>query len=188
MDSRSIEKYLDALAREKPDQRLSLGCVPSNGLSDFSLKKFEDTPLHFAFAVMNTEPKSSAGKHWVSLLIDFKHRTIEYFDPYGLPPERGNRVFLEKLEKENDKLPQKKAFQFKINMVQQQRFTIKLPDGHLGLDNLCGIYSMIFIRRRVDGDNFIKATGYRITPNNLFEFTRKLNKEFPKPIKYEISS
>jgi len=123
-----------------------LGTLPSN-FNKFLPKKLNGDKFGF---VMNTDPSSKEGKHWVGVLIDLDDDlSLEYFDSFGKDPDK---KFMKEIKKLIDKLKPNSYLKFKINKVQVQ-------------DNKsqnCGFFAMKFLLDRLlNGLTFKQATGYK---------------------------
>lgn len=103
--------------------------------------------------VVNFDDSSSPGSHWVSVLIDNKSKTIEYFDSNG-----NNYLINKNLTGLVYKLKQKlKDYTIKYNNVRLQ----KKSTGE------CGMFVIYFIIRRILGDSFEKVTNSDITDSQM---------------------
>lgn len=92
--------------------------------------------------VINMDPSWKSGSHWVALYISVPDRSIEYFNSTGRLPPKPVDTFMKSLLKV---LPNK--FSIKINRVQ-----------HQFADTECGMYSVIYIIKRLNGKSFDAIT------------------------------
>ena len=60
------------------------GVFASNGLPKFVF----NYPAAF---ILNTQPRSKSGEHWVAIFLNARHHG-EYFDSYGFPPMNQNVI------------------------------------------------------------------------------------------------
>lgn len=88
-----------------------------------------------AALVVNTDPRSKPGRHWVAFFLRDRH-TIEYFDPYGIRP----------LYSEFKTFIKRNSNQWFYNEIQ---FQPTVP-----LSVACGLYCILFIRIRCNGISF----------------------------------
>lgn len=105
--------------------------------------------------VMNTDPRSKPGEHWVCCYIDSSgpDKSINYYDPFGDQP---SDLFMKDIKKVVDKLNPKHMLRFKVNEVKNQ---------DVNSDN-CGWHCINFLRKRADGESFKEATGFKQQDNS----------------------
>lgn len=111
-----------------------LGSVPAN-------------KSKFGF-IMNTEPIRVKHGHWIAVYLDSKDsKSLEYFDPFGLP---SNPQFNKDIKKLIDSLKLDFYLKYKINKV-------KVQDVRT---NTCGWHSMQFLIDRFKGKPFVECSGW----------------------------
>ncbi len=114
------------------------------------LKLSHNKPTGF---IVNTDPTSMPGRHWVSLYIDPRESSasVEYFDSFGKPPTPSMNKAINKMIKQNfAHLPY--MLKYKINSVKNQSATS--PN--------CGFFAIKFLTDRINkGKKFDDATGYK---------------------------
>jgi hypothetical protein len=124
-----------------------LGTVARDQIKDIIPKIKPHTRGGF---VMNTDPSSKGGQHWVAVFFDGRpngSHSIEYFDSYGEEPPL---EILAELEKIKDKLKVTYPMKLKVNQIKQQRansFT-------------CGYHSIGFLKDRFQGKRFREVTKF----------------------------
>jgi hypothetical protein len=105
----------------------------------------------FFSAVINTEPSTSHGRHWICIVVDNRddYQSVEFFDPLA----------------ENDKIPNDLLKIMKIicrRMNPERYFKVKFNE--LRRQNLfnsnCGYHVCKFIEDRYNGDSFEEASGW----------------------------
>lgn len=75
---------------DRPSRKLFIGTFAADEIPD-------KLPRNFVMCV-NTDPSSAPGTHWIGMAG--VGSTLYYFDPYGIPPRRGNiRKFASKFRK-----------------------------------------------------------------------------------------
>lgn len=87
--------------------------------------------------IYNLDPHFKGGSHWVATFVDIPKHTCQYFDSYGLFPPKQIEKFMKWLTTQDPKM--------KLN-YNGRRF-----QRH---DTECGMYSLYFIIRMLNGDNF----------------------------------
>ena len=143
MYENTIEEILE---RDSFTKKIFVGCLSRDELPPV-LKK----PSCF---VINTEPRSSKGEHWLAFY--FEKDTCYFFDSYGLSPKYYG---FEKYIKQNSK---KLVFN-------KQRLQ--------GLSNYCGLYCILFLIFRARND-------LKIFYNNFFKDFYLNDKLILKYLKY----
>ncbi len=141
-----------------------LGAVPS----DFDeLPIYETTDLEFAELerttpklglVINLDTHNQSGSHWVALYANLKTNSIYYFDSFKKTPQNRVRKFITRLlaymayKNQNTKLDvdnfmrrYKKADDYDVRYNKIQ---------HQFKNSECGVYSMNFIIRLLEGETF----------------------------------
>jgi hypothetical protein len=173
MDTDTIDQYFKERHLEN---FMYLGTLPADIHPEFSLKKLLKTEPKLRLGmIFNIDPSDKPGRHWVALFIDPSKPSIEYYDPTGQPPQGHNLKYLKKLAQQNSQLKEGKRYQFKINLKENQDETIKI-DGKKYRDDLCAVYSIIFIIRRLKGHSFKRVTNFRPTDKKIVEFSEQLIK------------
>jgi hypothetical protein len=98
--------------------------------------------------VMNLDPSTKGGSHWVSVYIDpKKDQTLEYYDSFGREP---SKQFTDDIKYVIDALKPEGYLKFKINRIINQSAT----------SSNCGWFAMKFILDRYRGKPFPECTGF----------------------------
>jgi hypothetical protein len=108
-------------------------------------------------AVFNLDPHYKDGSHWVALAIDLKRNCVYYFDSYGVEPPRQVARFMRYLTL------QEPALRLESN---GRRFQFSNSE--------CGMYSMYFIIRMIEGESFKKFCKNRIDDKYMLNFRKVL--------------
>ena len=98
--------------------------------------------------VMNTDPKSKPGKHWVAFLMDLDNKSMEYYNSFGddIPTD-----VLESLKSFLDEHnPTRDLLKLKVN---------KVIDQDVNSSN-CGWFCCKFLIDRFRGKPWIEASGF----------------------------
>ena len=99
--------------------------------------------------IMNTDPSSKEGKHWVACYLDANHdKSLEYYDSFGKDPPKG---FDRDMKRVVDELHLPYMMKYKVNRIVEQKSS----------DN-CGFHSMRFLINRMKGNKFTEATKYNV--------------------------
>lgn len=99
--------------------------------------------------VVNLDKASQPGSHWVSIRVDSKDRSVEYYDSFGRKPpdtiDKGIKDLFDRIEPAPSNM-----FKYKYNRKPTQNPTT----------DTCGYHAMLFILQRNRGDTFKKATNF----------------------------
>jgi len=162
VDQTAAGVVVRTLANQKRDQPLStdeidnmmrgvrgyIGTFPA----DFMKFLPKRLPKVFSF-IMNTDPSSKPGKHWVAVRVDTRdENAVEYYDSFA---EQASKRFMKQLKKLVDKLDVPVYLKLKINRIKEQNTST----------NNCGWFAMSFIINRGLGQPFRECTGYDDSQN-----------------------
>jgi hypothetical protein len=91
--------------------------------------------------VYNLDPHFKSGSHWVANYIDIQGHECYYFDSYGMAP------------------PMQVARFMKWLTTQDPKMKLFYNSRRLQFNNTeCGVYSIYFIIRMLEGDKFLQIT------------------------------
>ena len=150
------------------------------GLNNIDFDELEKNNKAKIGLVINLDEHYKEGSHWVSLYADLKKNQIYFFDSVGKPPYKRIRKFINKIVKYlyykkynvklrvNDvinkiqkinKLDPKnlQVFYKKYNYINNLLKTIDIRYNniqHQFKNSECGVYSINFITRLIDGESF----------------------------------
>lgn len=105
--------------------------------------------------VYNLDEHYKPGSHWVASYCDLENGCVYFFDSYGTLPEKRIRKFLRKVERFLSEKGVKK---------QDVRFNKK---RHQYKNSECGVYSLHFIIRLLEGEGFDDINKERITDTEV---------------------
>lgn len=123
--------------------------------------------------VINLDEHTEPGSHWVSLFADLKHYKMYFFDSFGKKPIRNIKRFINIIvsflykKKFGNPVPIKylesacEKFDKLCNSVQEALLKIDIrynEEKHQRTTYECGVFSMNFILRLLDGDDFDTIT------------------------------
>lgn len=92
--------------------------------------------------ILNTDPSTKSGQHWIALFINQKEQTICFFDSNGISPPKQVIRFINHINKN-------KKYTIFINRHEHQK-----------RDGSCGLYALNFIISRIKGykcDKYFKC-------------------------------
>jgi hypothetical protein len=141
---------IDSIMKQFVKNRNSKGNYSFSYFGSFSADSFNDTLLESLTQVLykkrvgivfNTDILSGPGIHWVAVYINKK--SVEYFDPNGIPPNNFILTFLNTLNRK-----------IIINKYQYQT-----------VDGTCGLWAVLFLMKKALHKKLNKDTDF--TVNNL---------------------
>ena len=155
--------------------------LPVLGISDLNFSELEKNGKTKIGMVINLDEHWKDGSHWVGLFTDLTKNQIYYFDSVGKKPLKKTRKFINKLskylyyKKYNEKLPindilkklkvnDNNKIKEKYKKFEDNPYIKKIIDGNFDIrynnvqhqfkNSECGVYSINFIVRLVQGDKF----------------------------------
>jgi hypothetical protein len=108
-------------------------------------------------AIFNLDPHYKDGSHWVALAIDLKRNCVYYFDSYGMEP------------------PVQVARFMRYLTLQEPQMRLESNGRRFQYGNSeCGMYSMYFIIRMIEGETFKKFCKNPIADKHMLHFRKIL--------------
>jgi len=92
--------------------------------------------------IFNTDPHNKGGAHWISMFINLKKNKMYYFDSVGDPVPDEIEVLVQRIQNEGIKLKRDITYEDSEGI------------GHQRKNTECGIYSLYFIVKMLEGANF----------------------------------
>ena len=145
---------------------LFLGAVPMD-FDDLPVLGIKDLNFHQLHVkeninqigiVFNTDEHYKPGQHWVSSFIDLKKKQIYFFDSVGdRPDDRVIKLFARVAK-----------FLMSFNNCPFEKLDIRYNNiQHQYADSECGVYSINFIRRMVQGETFEQVINERLDDETM---------------------
>lgn len=142
---RDIGLYSDQIAKMMKGYKGFLGVVAADEVHYLAKKSLNHDKFGF---VMNKDPASSPGSHWVAVFIDtVDDKAVEYFDSFAEEPDD---LLLSELKKFMQIHKLDIYLKFKVNRVKSQAEN----------SSLCGFHAMKFLMDRFAGKPFVDASGW----------------------------
>ena len=121
--------------------------------------------------VINTDKSNGVGKHWVSVFVDCrpddtKPWTVEYFDSVGDPPMKPIIYWMVKTRASLE------LYRKRINVDAPVDEILVTEIDHQLSETECGVYSLYYIRRRLEGYSY-KFFTTKIIPDEYIQIFRK---------------
>jgi len=149
-------------------------CYLSHTLCNMDVIKAYKKGTRAIGAVFNTDPSTDPGKHWISMFIDMRHPDpryweINYFDSFGNAPLASQIAKLvthiegqfRKVTAEHHKTDPSKVKVIKKLNCSQTMCTHRVQ--HQFNNTECGVYSIHFIVKRLEGSTWEELVTERAT-------------------------
>lgn len=119
--------------------------LPQLGIKNLDFDKLMSQGKTKIGIIFNLDEHYKSGSHWVALFADLKKGQVYFFDSYGIEPEARIRKLMRRISKYyTDKLGHPiNKLDVRHNKTQHQK-----------QNSECGVYSMSFILRLLDGESF----------------------------------
>lgn len=147
-----------------------LGAVPIDfdniypQIRNLDLKKLHDNGIHKIGIIFNLDESWKDGSHWVGLYADSKKGQVYFFDSYGIKPEYRIRKLIRRMSNNLIEL---------LN-VKPSELTIEYNDiRHQYGDSECGVYSVNFIERMLEGESFKELSEKKTCDADINQMRKK---------------
>lgn len=110
--------------------------------------------------VFNLDEHYKSGSHWVALYADLEKGEEYFFDSYGTAPEWRIRKFMRKMERF-----------FKDRGIKRSKVTFNKM-RHQYKNSECGVYSLHFVIRMLEGERFDYFNNNRISDDEINEMRK----------------
>lgn len=141
--------------------------LPYLEIQGVSFDKLQKKGKNRIGVVFNLDEHNKSGSHWVASYIDLNKGQVYFFDSYGIRPEKRISEFMNKAKKYIDG-------QNKYSNKYDTSAIVKHNDKrHQYKNSECGVYSINFITRMLQGDSFEKIINDR-TPDNKINKCREV--------------
>ena len=117
--------------------------------------KFQEKGKTKVVLVLNEDNSDEPGSHWVGLFMDLPKRQAHFFDSYGKKPLDPLCAWLTNINK-------------KIKTQNQKPFTVLWnPHRHQYANSECGVYTLNFIIKRLQGNSFKSIVNNQIKDEEM---------------------
>jgi hypothetical protein len=128
------------------DKELHPGFCVIDELCNINLKKILNKGKKKIGVIFNLDPHDKPGSHWVSMFADFdKENNVYYFDSYGYKEPKEVTALMNRLKTQAEEL--NKTTNLYTNDIR-----------HQFKNSECGIYSIHFILKLLEGESFENIT------------------------------
>lgn len=148
-------KFLGALPIDFND-------LPFLGIRNLNLNDLIKNNKTKIGVIFNLDRHDESGSHWVALYCDLLKGLIYFYDSYGIPPKKEIRSFMRKLYSVCENTINLKNIISDHNKIRHQYENSE-----------CGVYSINFILRMLNGDSFEKICNDK-TPDNVINKMRNI--------------
>lgn len=141
-----------------------LGAMPSDfdelpiyGTTDLQFDELERTTPKIG-AVINLDTHNQSGSHWIGFYANLSENTIYYFDSFAKKPQKRLNMFIRRLL--TYMYNKKHSTQFNVQQFMRRfhnsnDFDVRYNKiQHQFKNSECGVYSMNFIIRLLEGETF----------------------------------
>ena len=144
--------------------------LPILGIRNLNFKELEENGKTKIGIVFNLDTHDQTGSHWVALYADLKKNQIYFFDSFASAPGKRIKKFISRIAKylyERDfgkKLKLKKILNHLKKNKKYEASSLRNMDlqynqiQHQFGNSECGVYSINFILRLVEGETFENIT------------------------------
>ena len=162
----NIEKVMNQYSNKYPEF-IFMGAVPIDfdslplPISSMDLGQLENEGIHKIGVIFNIDEHWQPGSHWVASYFDIKDGQVYFFDSYGERPDPRIRKLMRRV---TNYINQKggKTIDVRHNNIRHQ---------YKGSE--CGVYSINFIERLLEGDSFDKIINDRTDDNTINKFRNR---------------
>jgi hypothetical protein len=161
-------KYLGALPYDFEE-------LEYTGIDNINLKELESKTPKIGM-VINLDEHDQPGSHWVALYTNLKNNKVYYFDSFGKKPGKRVTKFIRKIlthmynKKYNTNF---NVDQFMNKYHKSDEYDVRYnKKQHQFKNTECGVYSMNFIIRLLDNENFDMIVD-NITKDDMMNACRK---------------
>ena len=137
------------------DKSLGPGMCVIDELCNINIKRLINKGKTKIGIVFNLDNHDQDGSHWVSFFCDFDRNAIYYFDSYGYNETKEIRSLIKKLQEQGKKL--NRDIKYFINKKRHQY-----------KESECGIYSINFIERLLNNEDFEDISLNVIKDDDMF--------------------
>lgn len=125
--------------------------LPFLGISNINLYKLEQKGIHKIAVVFNLDEHYKSGSHWVALYSDLKKKQVYFFDSNGTRPEPRIANFMRYIVKYlivRHNIPEDEILDINNELVTFNSIQHQFKNSE------CGVYSINFIIRMLQGSSF----------------------------------
>ena len=140
---------------------LDFESIPLYGINNFNVKELYNKGIKSIGLVINFDKSGGSGSHWVGLYAHFE-KGVYYFDSYGTRPKPLIRSFMRKIFKQSKYWFSDKKIIASYNKIRHQY-----------KNSECGVYSMNFIIRMLEGEKFESICESRTSDDEIHKYRQK---------------
>jgi hypothetical protein len=141
------------------DKKLNPNECVYNELCNFNISEYKKKGLTKIGIVLNTDPHTSDGSHWICLFININLQYIYFFDSNGFVVPKEITIFMNRIHEQSKELGT--PFKIIINKVEHQKTNTE-----------CGMYVLYIIISLLKKDTYPNFK--KIIPDSKVESLRKI--------------
>ena len=134
--------------------------LPDLGIKDLDFDKLKSKGKHEIGVVFNLDEHYKGGSHWVGMFADINKGNVYFFDSYGTKPDKRIRKFMRRIERYCKQSGLKTTVDH--NKIRHQYG-----------GNACGVYSINFVIRMLEGNSFKDIVSSKIS-DKIMNMNRKV--------------
>ena len=142
-------------------------------IKDIDFKELEDNGKHRFGLIINSDKHTGGGQHWFMMFFDLEKGEIYFIDSCANEPETYGIEIEEFVDTIKEYL---KSNGFKEDDIIYKYNTIPHQEGN----SECGVYSMYYIEKFLEGKTFDEITKNVITDDEVNEYRLKFFSNIPK--------
>lgn len=136
--------------------------LPELGIADLQFKDLHSAGYNQVGIVFNLDESGQPGSHWVGLYGNIEKGNVYYFDSYGTPPEPRVRKLMRRIDRQCKEFTKKYEGKAGHNHVRHQY-----------KNSECGVYSMNFIIRMLEGEGFDTICKSKTSDDEIHRYRKK---------------
>lgn len=165
----NIEEVMKQYEKKFSDFKF-LGAVPIDfdelpmlGIKDLDFNKLISKNIYKLGVVFNLDKHDQSGSHWVSLFSNLKQGLIYFYDSYGIKPPQEVRSFMRRIYR---------YCNLELKLDKKNIISDYNKIRHQFGNSECGMYSLNFILRLLDGDTFEQICNDKTPDDKINEFRK----------------
>ena len=122
-------------------------------LTNFDINKLYKNGIKYIGMIINTDVSTGTGIHWYAMFVDLKRNIISFFDSYGEKPYKETMIIAERIR---DDFQGGNKLKIEWNKKRHQYD-----------DYNCGMYSMYFIIKKLEGKTMAEINRSKIDTKKM---------------------
>jgi len=148
--------------------------LPSTGIPSMNFEALLKQGIYRIGFIFNLDTHDESGSHWVSMFTDLMKKQIYYIDSVGEPPSEEFVVLMDRIKKFLESTEPVEFCSYMKTKVDECQKPIKHDidlrynkKQHQRGNSECGVYSVSFILRLLDGETFDELMKHRVSDEEI---------------------